>query len=127
MKIAVVTTFHEEGLQTYAQRMIDSFCEKWPREIVLHIYPEKCNPIIRDHSHVTLTDLDSVTALTAFKERWKDVPKANGDVTKDPVRSKRKDAGKGFKWNAIRFAHKVYAIADCARTTDADTLICRVA
>ena len=123
MKIAVVTTFHEEGLQTYAQRMIDSFCEKWPREIVLHIYPEKCNPIIRDHSHVTLTDLDSVAALTTFKERWKDVPKANGDVTADPVRSKRKDSGKGFKWHAVRFAHKVYAITDCARTTDADILI----
>ena len=123
MKIAVVTTFHDEGLKKYAQTMIDGFCEKWPREITLHIYPEKCNPIIRDHNHVTLTDLDSVAALAAFKEQWKDVPKANGDVTNDPVRSKRKDAGKGFKWHAIRFAHKVYAITDCARTTDADILI----
>ena len=123
MKIAVVTTFHEEGLVKYAQKMIDGFCEQWPREVTLHIYPEKCNPAIRDHNHVTLTDLDSVAALTAFKERWKDVPKANGDVTNDPVRSKRKDAGKGFKWHAVRFAHKVYAITDCARTTDADILI----
>jgi len=123
MKIAVVTTFHEEGLKKYAQKMIDSFCEKWPNEIVLHIYPEKCNPIIRDHGHVTLTDLDSVDALTRFKEQWKNVPKANGDVTNDPVRSKRKDSGKGFKWNAVRFAHKVYAITDCAKNTDADILI----
>jgi hypothetical protein len=58
-----------------------------------------------------------------FKEKWKNVPKANGDVTNDPVRSKRKDAGKGFKWHAVRFAHKVYAITDCARNTDADILI----
>jgi hypothetical protein len=123
MKIAVITTFHEEGLKKYAQKMIDGFCATWPNEITLHLYPEKCNPVIRDHSHVTLTDLDSVAALTAFKERWKNVPKANGDVTKDPVRSKRKDSGKGFKWNAVRFAHKVYAIIDCARTTDADILI----
>ena len=123
MKIAVVTTFHEEGLKKYAQKMIDGFCENWPKEIILHIYPEKCNPIIRDHSHVTLTDLDGVAALTAFKEKWKNVPKANGDVSKDPVRSKRKDAGKGFKWHAIRFAHKVYAIFDCARTCDADVLV----
>jgi hypothetical protein len=123
MKIAVITTFHEEGLKKYAQKMIDGFCATWPNEITLHLYPEKCNPVIRDHSHVTLTDLDSVAALTAFKERWKNVPKANGDVTKDPVRSKRKDSGKGFKWNAVRFAHKVYAIIDCAKTTDADILI----
>jgi hypothetical protein len=123
MKIAVVTTFHEEGLKKYAQKMIDGFCTTWPKEVTLHIYPEKCNPAIRDHSHVTLTDLDSVAALTAFKEQWKNVPKANGDVTKDPVRSKRKDSGKGFKWHAVRFAHKVYAIFDCAKTTDADILI----
>jgi hypothetical protein len=123
MKIAVVTTFHEEGLKKYAQKMINSFCENWPQEVTLHLYPEKCNPAIRDHAHVTLTDLDGVTELTAFKEQWKNVPKANGDVTSDPVRSKRKDAGKGFKWNAIRFAHKVYAIADCARNTDADILV----
>jgi hypothetical protein len=122
-KIAVVTTFHEEGLKKYGQRMIDTFIQNWPKEITLHIYPEKCNPRISDHSRVTLTDLDSVAELTAFKEKWKNIPKANGDVTDDPVRNKRKDAGKGFKWNAVRFAHKVYAIFDCARTTDADILI----
>jgi len=123
MKYAVVTTFNEQGLIQYGQRMIDTFCQNWPQEVILHIYPEKCNPKIQNHSHVTLTGLDSVQELTAFKERWRDVPKANGDVSRDPVRSKRKDAGKGFKWHAVRFAHKVYAIFDCARTTDADILI----
>ena len=123
MKIAVVTTFHEEGLKKYAQRMIDTFCTNWPEEIKLHIYPEKCNPAIRNHNHVTLTDLDSVKELIEFKDRWKGVPKANGDVSKDPVRSRRKDSGKGFKWHAVRFAHKVYAIFDCAKNTDADILI----
>jgi hypothetical protein len=122
MKIAVVTTFHEEGLKKYGQRMIDTFIQNWPKEITLHIYPEKCNPRISDHSRVTLTDLDSVAELTAFKNKWCGVPKANGDVTDDPVRRQRKDAGKGFKWNAVRFAHKVYAIFDCARNTDADVL-----
>jgi len=112
MKIAVVTTFHEEGLKKYAQRMIDTFIQHWPKEITLYLYPENCNPAISDHSRVSLTDLDSVEPLAIFKKRWKNVPKANGDVTDDPVRSKRKDAGKGFKWDAVRFAHKVYAIFD---------------
>jgi hypothetical protein len=123
MKIAVVTTFHEQGLKDYGQRMIDTFCENWPKEVILHIYPEKCNPRISDHKHVTLTDLESVAALTNFKNRWKNDPKANGDVSADPVRSKRKDAGKGFKWHAVRFAHKVYTIFDCAKKTDADFLV----
>ena len=122
MKIAVVTTFHEEGLKKYGQRMIDTFIENWPQGIMLYVYPEKCNPQISDHSRVTLTDLDSVKELTDFKNRWKDASKANGDVSDDPVRSKRKDAGKGFKWDAVRFAHKVYAVFDCTRQTDADVL-----
>lgn len=123
MKYAVVTTFHTDGLKKYAQKMIDGYCQNWPKDVTLHIYPEKCNPIIRDHNHITLFDLDSVQDLTNFKELWKNVPKANGDVSSDPIRSKRKDAGKGFKWNAVRFAHKVYAIFHCAKTTDADVLI----
>ena len=123
MKIAVVTTFHEEGLKKYGQRMINTFCENWPEEVTLHIYPEKCNPAIKNHNHVTLKRLEEVVELKSFKERWHNIPKANGDVSNDPVRSKRKDAGKGFKWDAVRFAHKVYAIFHCAKETDADILI----
>jgi hypothetical protein len=121
-KIAVVTTFHQEGLKKYGQRMINTFCQNWPKEIKLHVYPENCNPAVPDHNQIVLKDLASVKELAAFKQRWKDVPKANGDVSNDPVRRQRKDAGKGFKWDAVRFAHKVYAIFDCARETDADVL-----
>lgn len=123
MKISVVTTFHEKGLKEYGQRMIDTFCENWPEEVKLHIYPELCNPAIKNHNHVTLKRLEEVTELMTFKEKWKNVPKANGDVSSDPIRSRRRDAGKGFKWHAVRFAHKVYAIFDCARQTDADFLV----
>jgi hypothetical protein len=65
----------------------------------------------------------------AFKTKWRSVPKANGDVSADPTRSNRKDAAKGFKWNAVRFAHKVYAIFAAAQAAtdwllwmDADTV-----
>lgn len=123
MKYAVVTTFNDKGRAEYGQNMINTFCENWPKEVTLHIYPELCNPAISDHEHVTLKRLEEVPELMAFKEKWKNVPKANGDVTADPVRSKRKDAGKGFKWDAVRFSHKVYAIFHCAKETDADILI----
>lgn len=123
MNYAVVTTFHEAGLKQYGQRMIDTFCQNWPKEIKLYVYAEKCIPNITDKEQVILRDLDSVSELTHFKNKWKDVPKANGDVSNDPIRSKRRDSGKGFKWNAVRFSHKVYAIFDCARNTDVDILI----
>lgn len=123
MKYAVVTTFHEAGLLQYGQRMIDTFCQNWPTEVTLHIYPENCVPTIADSSRVTIKKLEDVDDLMSFKNRWKGVPKANGDVSGDPVRSKRRDSGKGFKWDAVRFAHKVYAIFDCAKHTDADILL----
>jgi hypothetical protein len=119
---AVVTTFHENGMKLYGQRMIDSFSTNWPKEIPLYVYAEKCVPNAPD-SRVIIKDADSVCELANFKRTWKDVPKANGDVSKDPIRSKRRDSGKGFKWDAVRFSHKVYAIFDCARNTDADVLI----
>lgn len=123
MRYAVVTTFHAEGLRQYGQRMIDTFCENWPKEIKLYVYAEKCVPTIPDHDQVILKDLDSVQELTNFKNQWKGIPKANGDVSNDPVRSRRRDSGKGFKWDAVRFSHKVYAIFDCARIVDADILL----
>ena len=122
-KIAVVTTFHEKGLKTYAQNMIDTFCKNWPKEITLYVYPEKCNPRVPDHNQIVLTDLDSVKELTAFKERWKDIPKANGWCNDSTQKFADKTQKVGFKWDAVRFAHKVYAIFDCARNTDADILI----
>jgi hypothetical protein len=123
-KFAVVTTFHEKGLSTYAQRMIDTFCQNWPNEVTLHLYPEKCNPRIPNHSRITLTDVDTgVPDLKAFKERWKNVPHANGDISKFPRLASRKDSHKPFKWDAVRFSHKVYTIFHCAKNIDADVLI----
>lgn len=124
MKYAVVTTFNDHGLRSYGQRMIDSFCANWPSEVTLHLYPEDTNPSVPDHSRITLTDMRTgVPDLMAFKNKWKDVPHANGDVSNFPRLAARKDSNKPFKWDAIRFAHKVYAIFHCAATTDADILI----
>lgn len=121
-KYAVITTFHEAGMKSYGQRMIDSFAVNWPKDVTLYVYAEKCSPIAPD-SRIVLRDSDSIAELTNFKRTWKDIPKANGDVSKDPVRSRRRDSGKGFKWDAVRFSHKVYAVFDCAKNTDADVLV----
>jgi hypothetical protein len=123
-KFAVVTTFHEKGLHTYAQRMIDTYLQNWPKDVPLHIYPEKCNPRISDHSRITLTDLDTgVPNLITFKNKWKDVPKANGWCSDSTQKFLDKSQKIGFKWDAVRFSHKVYSIFHCAQNTDIDVLI----
>lgn len=123
-KIAVVTTFNDKGLQTYAQRMIDSFCQNWPKEITLYLYPENTNPRVPDHDRIRLVDMATgVPDLMTFKNKWRDVPMANGDISGVPRLASRKDSHKPFKWDAVRFAHKVYAIFHCAKNCDADVLI----
>jgi len=123
MKISVVTTFHQAGYDQYGKRMIETFIKNWPTDVTLYVYAEDCN-VIETAPNLIVKDLHQASpALVAFKERWKNVPKANGDVSADPVRSKRKDAGKGFKWHAIRFAHKVYSIFACASECNSDVLV----
>lgn len=122
MKISVVTTFHKAGYEKYGKRMIQTFLQNWPKEIDLYVYAEDCR-VEETADNLKVFDLHSVSPeLVTFKSRWKGVPKANGDVSDDPVRSKRKDAGKGFKWDAVRFAHKVYAIFHCAKVCNSDVL-----
>ena len=123
MKISVVTTFHREGYELYGRKMIQTFIQNWPKTVNLFVYAEDCQ-VEESAPNIIVRDLhQSSQELVTFKEKWKNVPKANGDVSNDPVRSKRKDAGKGFKWHAIRFAHKVYSIFHCAKTCESDFLI----
>ena len=123
MKISVVTTFHRAGYEKYGRRMIETFLKNWPSDVTLYVYAEDC-VVTESASNLVVKDLHQASPeLVKFKETWKNVPKANGDVTDDPVRSRRKDAGKGFKWHAVRFAHKVYSIFACAGECDSDLLL----
>ena len=129
--ITVVTTFHKPGLDTYGQRFLDSFAERVSKKIKLLVYAEDCNPINPDPEQITILDAKEVLPkLNAFKERWKDDPKANG-IPPDSIKLRRpRDWQKKFKWDAIRFANKTYAVYDaCERSKDwcvwmdADTFI----
>jgi len=122
-KFSVVTTFHAKGYETYGKKMIETFLKTWPKEVTLHVYAEDCQ-VLEKADNLIVHDLHKESKrLVEFKEKWKNDPKANGDVRSDPVRSKRRDAGKGFKWHAIRFSHKVYSIFHCAPICNTDILM----
>ena len=118
--ITVVTTFHPAGLTKYGQRFLDSFATRVDKRIKLIVYAEDCTPINPDPSRIEILDAKAVLPkLNAFKDKWRNVPKANGNISKDPVRSRRKDSNKAFKWDAVRFANKTYAVYDaCTRSKD---------
>ena len=118
--ITVVTTFHPAGLSKYGQRFLDSFALQVDKRIKLLVYAEDCKPINPDPTRIEILDAkDALPKLNAFKEKWKDTPKANGDVSNEPQRHTRKDWNKEFKWDAVRFANKTYAVYDaCTRSKD---------
>ena len=119
----IVTTFNQAGYDLYGSRMIQSFLKNWPIGVKLYVYAEDCD--VKERApNLSVFNLHAASPeLVRFKQQWKNEPRANGDVSADPVRSKRKDAGKGFKWDAIRFAHKVYSIFAAARATQDDFLV----
>jgi hypothetical protein len=123
MKYTVVTTFNANGYNTYGSRMIDTFLQTWPQEVELQVSAESCT-VTQSAPNLHVIDLEQASAeLRAFKQQWRNVPRANGDISADPVRSRRRDAAKPFKWDAVRFAHKVYSIFHCAKNAATDVLI----
>lgn len=122
MRYTVVTTFNADGYAKYGQRMIQTFLSTWPQSVELVVYAENCS-VTESATNLKVRDISVCTDLTAFKKRWQHVPKANGDVSADPVRGRRRDAGKGFKWDAVRFSHKVYSIFHCAKNSHTDWLL----
>jgi len=119
-EITVVTTFHKPGLDLYGQRFLDSFAENVDKRIKLLVYAEDCSPVVNDTDQIIILDAKQVLPkLTAFKERWGNVPKANG-IPPDDIKARRpRDWNKKFKWDAVRFANKTYAVYDaCERSND---------
>lgn len=123
MKYTVVSTFNQHGYDTYGRRMIETFLQSWPKEIELWIYTERCNVDILAPNLKVLDIEQACPNLTAFKQRWSHVPHATGNVSGIPRLAARPDAGKSFKWDAIRFSHKVYAIGHCAQQCGADIML----
>ena len=127
--ITTLTTFHKPGLDLYGQRFIDSFAKNVDKKIKLLVYAENCTPVNPDNNQITIIDAKELIKLNQFKSRWGNVPKANG---KCPFPEKRpRDHHKEFKWDAVRFANKVYAVFDAVTRTndtwtvwiDADTYV----
>jgi len=130
--ITVVTTFHPEGYSLYGERFLESFARHVDKRIKLIVYAENCKPVNPDPSRIEILNAETaLPKLNAFKQHWRDVPKANGIPPDDIKRRRPRDYHKTFKWDAIRFANKVYAVFDaCSKVgkdwcvwMDADTVV----
>jgi hypothetical protein len=120
-KINVVTTFHESGYIKYGRRMITTFLENWPKDITLHVYAER-TAVAESAPNLVVHDFEAACpGLVQFKAAHGSNPRYRGLTAFGPGNG-RKIPGMGFRWDAIRFSHKVYAICHAARHSGADLL-----
>jgi len=123
MKISVVTTFNQSGYEKYGRNMINSFIKNWPEEVTLYAYSENCQ-VVEQAKNLVVRDLHSSSPeLVSFKQKWKDDPRATGNLATGPIGKGGKQPGIGFRWDAVRFSHKVYAIFHCAKNCESDILL----
>jgi hypothetical protein len=110
---AVVTTFSLEGYYEYGARFIETFDRYWPEDVPLHVYcdePLQIQASQRVHVHnfsVVCPD------LIAFKARNISNPEASGQ---------NRAPEEQYRFDALKFCHKVFALTHCAENIDTDEL-----
>lgn len=120
MKYAVVTTFHKPGLDKYAQNMIDTFEQFWPDDVDLYCYAEDCSPKATKNNIIIKNLHESCTDLVQFKNKFRNVPWANGMQMKETGLNFEAN---NFKWDAVRFSNKVFAVIHACENINADWVI----
>lgn len=130
---AAVTTCNAAGYEQYGRDMIASFDRHWPGEVALHVYVEGFVPQPSSPRIVYHDLLGECPDLVAFKSRHAENPRAHGrvgrkrwkvalDWRKPKLRVRRIDWGLGYRWDAVRFSHKTFALFQAARTVGTDVL-----
>lgn len=161
-RYAVVTTFNQAGLDTYAQRFIDTFDQNMPYEIDLYLYAENCDPEVPKSSQRTIKIIPvekTLDKLVRFKEKYQYdrrlidlehlqelIPEKSHPemsvlyrflrqlfhnskfiLTGKKIKKKRYsielNPSNIFRWDPVRFSHKVYAVIDASRRVKSDVLI----
>ena len=119
MKYTVITSFHQEGLNQYGQRMINTFERHWPDDVNLIVCAENCQPKIARPTTKVYDLLDVSANCRAFVERHRTNPLAHGQAGPGDVWNPKK----AFRWNAVRFAYKVFSVALCANNISSGWMI----
>ncbi len=104
--VTVVTSFSEDGWDTYAKEMIWSIAEHWEPEIKVVAYYHDFDITTKDLPecrHIEYRNLNDLSELIEFRERFKEYDGTMGGKSQYT-----------FRLDAIKFCHKVFAITDCA-------------
>lgn len=113
-KFSVVTTFNKTGYISYAKKMISSFDGFWDSNIFLNIYLEDLETPKNDSKRINFFSFNNeVDGWYKFRDQFffKELNKPD------------KGPNSFYKYSAIKFAHKVYAIKKQLEKNSSDYLI----
>lgn len=126
MSITVVTSCSAKGWLEYGKRFIETFAEYWPPSVQLLLFSEDPEPVSavragRQVGQMRATAFDLLRAsrpAKAFLERHADDVRAQGRK-QEPGQigwtPNKVAAGYNFRYDAVRFSKKVFAIAAAAQ------------
>jgi hypothetical protein len=110
---SVVTTFSDAGYFKYGKRFIETFESLWPKNIDLYVYCESIIPELKSGRIHYINFAAAVPSLIGFKSRHVNNSEANGIM---------QNGEENYRFNAVKFCHKVFALTHCALTIDTDVL-----
>lgn len=110
LRHTVLTSFHRKGYETYGRQFLESFIKFWPEDVQVWVYAEDVSVDIVDPRIRIVDHNATLHKLIGFREEYGALPEANG-------RNDKYDPEYNFRWDAIRFANKVFAVTDAIRNT----------
>lgn len=122
MKTTVVTSFSAAGYELYGRRFIETFDRYFPGEIDLVVYAEAPFPYNPD-SRLTVRSLFDVTAFTDFVRRHDGDPLVAGRHQGPTWKEKDRQDGYCYRFDAMKFCRKVFAMADAAWRSEDGLLV----
>jgi hypothetical protein len=101
-KFSVVTTFNKKGFDVCAKEMLISFDKFWSKDIALNVYYEDMNlPEIETSNRIF---------FSSFNEEVKKWYKFQSNFFLRELNKPDNSINSFYKYSAIKFAHKIYAI-----------------
>lgn len=110
-RVAVVTTFSEEGYSRYARRMVETWAKFWPSSVDLHVFPD---------SEVPLPAQPNVLLNTApMPEKEKFLSTYGNDPMYRGMQPRSLMAHDGatynYRFDVVKFCHKPFALGAFAQ------------
>lgn len=124
-RYTVVTSFSAEGYALYGRTFMESFEQFWPADVQLLVYAEGCEPTSRRENTAVMDLFTFAPDAKAFIDRYCQDQEANGRKRREDHRWKESalSVGYNYRFDAVRFSRKPFAIEAAMCRSYSDTLI----